>query len=148
MTTDRRPPTHAERCRALVAEARTATLATVARDPAGFPFGSLVTIAADREGRPLLLLSRLAEHTQNLDADERASILVAEPAADGTVPLALGRVTLLGPCRPVPASERDDARTARETRTRRPMSTSRISRSTGSSRQPYVMSEASGGCRG
>src|SRR4051812_15048566 len=61
-----RAPTHAERCRTLVAEARSATLCTLAREPSGYPYGSLVTVAVDAQGRPLFLLSELAEHTGNL----------------------------------------------------------------------------------
>ena len=56
-----RAPTHAERCRTLVLQARSAALSTLARDPEGFPYGSLVTVAIDTVGRPLFLLSTLAE---------------------------------------------------------------------------------------
>jgi len=107
---------HAERCRALVAAARSATLSTIARDPEGYPYGSLVAVAADAHGRPLLLLSTLAEHTQNLKVRPDASVLVTETtpegASSGVDPLAGGRVTLLGPCAPVPASERAAVRAA------------------------------------
>jgi len=96
-----RAPSHAERTRTLVKEARAATLSTIARDPAGFPYGSLVTIAFDEQGRPLLLLSTLAEHTGNLLAQSEASVLVTEPLGSHDQPLALGRVTILGPCRAV-----------------------------------------------
>jgi putative heme iron utilization protein len=109
---DPRGLTPAERCRALVAAARSATLSTIARDPAGFPYGSLVTVAADARGRPLLLLSTLAEHTQNLLARADASLLFVEPARPAETPLALARVTLLGPCRPIDQGERADARAA------------------------------------
>ncbi len=100
-----RAPTHAERCRTLVLRARSATISTLARDPEGFPYGSLVTIAIDVAGRPLFLLSTLAEHTGNLLASPNASVLVAEPSGTHDEPLALGRVTLLGPCRTVDPSE-------------------------------------------
>lgn len=106
---------HAERCRALVAAARSATLSTVARDPEGYPYGSLVAVAADALGRPLLLLSTLAEHTQNLKVRPDASVLVTEAASTGATgvdPLAGGRVTLLGPCAPVPESEQAAVREA------------------------------------
>lgn len=86
-------PTHAERARTLVAARRTATLSTLALDPPGHPYGSLVTYGV-HEGAPVLLVSELAEHTKNLRADARGSLLVAE--ADEGNPLALGRVTLLG----------------------------------------------------
>lgn len=96
-----RAPSHAERARTLAAEARTATLCTLARDPSGYPFGSLVTVAVDAEGRPLLLLSELAEHTGNLAAHPEASVLITEPAGRHQEPLASARVTILGPCRRV-----------------------------------------------
>jgi putative heme iron utilization protein len=105
-----RAPSHAERCRTLVSEARSATLSTLAREPAGYPYGSLVTVAVDARGRPLLLLSELAEHTQNLAHCADASLLLAEPMDRHRQPLALGRVTLLGPCRRVEPAERDAVR--------------------------------------
>lgn len=102
--------THAERCRTLVAEATNATLSTLARDPAGFPYGSLVAFAADARGRPLLLLSRLAEHTENLSAHDQASLLVCERGGADSDPLTLGRVTILGSCGLVPDDEKSEAR--------------------------------------
>jgi heme iron utilization protein len=62
---------------------------------AGHPYASLVTVATDAEGRPLLLLSGLALHTQNLKADPRASLLIDGTSLAGD-PLAGGRVTLIG----------------------------------------------------
>ena len=90
--------------------AKVATLATVARDPEGFPYASLVAFASDANGRPLLLLSRLAEHTENLRLRPQASLLVCEPDASNVDPLSLGRVTILGPCVLVPEDEKADAR--------------------------------------
>jgi heme iron utilization protein len=99
--------THAERARTLVSLIATGTLCTIARDPAGYPHGSLVTFALDAE-QPVFLISEVAEHTKNLRADERASLLVAESHAGD--PLANGRVTLLGRCAPVQPAHRDRAR--------------------------------------
>ncbi|HEU4533698.1 MAG TPA: pyridoxamine 5'-phosphate oxidase family protein, partial [Polyangiaceae bacterium] len=98
-------PSHAERCRTLVARAKSATLSTIARDPAGFPYGSLVTVAADVRGRPLFLLSELAEHTGNLHACADASALLTEPLDGHDEPLAVGRVTILGTCAKVEGGE-------------------------------------------
>lgn len=56
----------------------------------------MVSYAVDAGGAPLLLISRLAEHTANALADPRASLMVAEPAPLGEDPLAYGRVTVLG----------------------------------------------------
>ena len=88
-------PTHAERARTLVARLSTGTLCTLALEPAGYPYGSFVTVAFEN-GNPVFLISRLAEHTKNLERDSRASLLVAEGGS--TDPLANGRVTMLGPC--------------------------------------------------
>ena len=88
-------PTHAERARTLVARIPTGTLCTLAIEPAGYPYGSFVTVAFDG-GDPVFLVSSLAEHTKNLERDSRASLLVAEGGAAD--PLANGRVTMLGPC--------------------------------------------------
>jgi heme iron utilization protein len=105
-----RAPSHAERCRTLASQATSATLSTIARDPGGFPYGSLVTVAVDDVGRPLLLLSDLAEHTGNLLARAEASVLMTEPIGGHDQPLALGRVTLLGPCAKVAEAERSRVR--------------------------------------
>jgi heme iron utilization protein len=105
-----REPTHAERCRTLVDQARSATLCTIAREPVGYPYGSLVTVAVDAQGRPLFLLSQLAEHTGNLLARSEASVLLTEPLGSHDQPLALGRVTVIGRCAKVAASEAPSAR--------------------------------------
>jgi hypothetical protein len=80
--------------RRLLRRARYASLATKSRD-SGIPYVSLANIATDGEGYPLLLISRLAWHTQNLGADPAASIMVAEPPTEGDV-LTGPRATVLG----------------------------------------------------
>jgi putative heme iron utilization protein len=102
-------PSHAERARTLVESLSVATLCTLAREPEGYPYGSLITFALDA-GDPIFLISELAEHTRNLRQDARASLLVAEDRLED--PLANGRVTLLGPCAPVAEALRDRARAA------------------------------------
>lgn len=87
-----------------------ATLSTLAVSPPGHPFGSIVSFAVDGRGDPLFFISELAEHTRNLRADGRASLLATETAPSGVDPLALGRVTLLGVAHPVPEERRDEAR--------------------------------------
>jgi len=72
---------------------RAGALATLDRD-AGFPFASLVTVATDCDGSPLLLMSGLAAHTGNLDRDPRASILLAQGGKGD--PLAHPRLTIMG----------------------------------------------------
>src|SRR5665811_127916 len=89
-------PTHAERCRTLVASASRGALSTLAADPPGYPYGSVASYGLDDRGNPLFFVSLMAEHTQNAIRDPRASLLVTEPVPDGADPLASGRVTLLG----------------------------------------------------
>jgi heme iron utilization protein len=88
-------PTHAERARTLLHLSSVATLSTLSRKQAGFPFGSLMPYALDPMGRPLFLISTMAMHTQNLKADPRASLFVTQAAPDGDV-LGAARVTLVG----------------------------------------------------
>ena len=65
----------------------------------GHPYASLVLTATEPDGSPILLISRLARHTRNLDADRRASLLLDATNGLGD-PLAGGRLTLVGDARP------------------------------------------------
>lgn len=103
-------PSYAERARTLAHLGRTGTLATLSRKHPGHPFASVMPYALDERGRPVLLISSMAMHTQNLVADARASLLVAQPTAGD--PLAAGRLTLMGEARAVPRAEIDGARRA------------------------------------
>ena len=102
-------PAFGEQARTLVHLGRTGTLGTLSRRHPGHPFVSIMPYAPDERGRPLLLISTLAMHTQNLAADPRASLLVAQTGDD---PLALARVTLMGAARRLAAEERPAARDA------------------------------------
>ena len=82
----------------LLREARSGALATLM--PAnGDPYCSLVNVAADASGAPLLLMSKLALHTKNILADARASLMLDERNAwkniDGD-PLEGARIMLMG----------------------------------------------------
>jgi heme iron utilization protein len=103
-------PTYAERARTLAYQGRAGTLATVSRKHPGHPFASLMPYALDERGRPLLLVSSMAVHTQNLLADPRASLLVTQPTPGD--PLAAGRLTVMGQALPVPESDRGGVRAA------------------------------------
>ncbi|MDO9429403.1 MAG: DUF2470 domain-containing protein [Methylobacterium sp.] len=79
--------------RHLLRSIRSGALATL--DPEdGTPFVSLVTVATDVDGTPLMLLSRLSAHTRNLLADPRASLLFS--AGGKGDPLAHPRLTVTG----------------------------------------------------
>ncbi|HXD45272.1 MAG TPA: DUF2470 domain-containing protein [Pseudolabrys sp.] len=93
--------------RALLRSGRSATLATLDRNT-GHPFASLVNVATDRDGSPIILVSRLATHTANLEQDGRTSLLIAETGKGDA--LAHPRLTVLGAFRPVAREEADEPR--------------------------------------
>ncbi len=68
-------------------------LSTLSRRLEGFPFGSVAPFVLDHAGRPLILISEIAEHTRNIDADPRVSLIVQPYSPDMQV---TGRVTVLG----------------------------------------------------
>lgn len=77
----------------LLRSTRAGALATIDRNT-GHPFASLVNVATDVDGSPLILVSRLSTHTANLEIDGRASLLLASTGKGD--PLAHPRLTLLG----------------------------------------------------
>src|ERR1700752_4227584 len=97
-------PTFAERARTLVYLGRVGSLSTLSRKQPGFPFGSVMPYGLDDLGRSTFLISTMAMHTQNLQADPRASLLVAQQDTDGE-PLGASMVTLVGNVLPVPNTE-------------------------------------------
>lgn len=76
--------------RELLRSARSGTLATLGAD--GHPAASLVSLATDGDGTPLILVSALSGHTGNLRADPRCSLLLARSGKGD--PLAHPRITL------------------------------------------------------
>ncbi len=75
---------------------RAATAALAVRLPAdGHPYASLVLTALDHAGRPLLFISRLAEHTKALEADPAAALLF-DDTAGLEARLTGARATLVG----------------------------------------------------
>src|SRR4029077_10992838 len=102
-------PTFAERARTLVYLGRMGSLSTLSREQPGFPFGSVMPYGLDDHDRPSFLISTMAMHTQNLQADPRASLLVTQEDAEGE-PLGASRVTLVGNVLPVPVADVAEAR--------------------------------------
>jgi putative heme iron utilization protein len=102
-------PSFSERARTLVYLGRTGSLSTVSKKQPGFPFGSVMPYGLDEKGRPIFLISTMAMHTQNLVADQRASLLVTQADGDGD-PLGASRVTLVGNVLSIPQPEIAEAR--------------------------------------
>jgi heme iron utilization protein len=103
----------------LLRATRAGTLATIDRNT-GHPFASLVNVATDVDGAPLILVSRLSTHTANLEVDGRASVLLASTGKGD--PLAYPRLTLLGSFSQIARDNPDEARIRRRFLARHPKS--------------------------
>jgi putative heme iron utilization protein len=88
---------------------RIGSLSTLSRKQPGFPFGSVMPYGLDEQGRPVFLISTMAMHTQNLQADSRASLLVTQEDGSGD-PLGASRVTLVGNVQRIAEPEVAEAR--------------------------------------
>ena len=88
--------------RSLLRRSRQGALATLVAKT-GSPYCSLVAVASHPDASPLLLISRLALHTQNILADNRVSLMLDERAPGD--PLQGARIMLSG--RAVAASDDD-----------------------------------------
>jgi putative heme iron utilization protein len=108
--TDRTPADRLDAARGavleLIAAARKGALASLMA-ASGAPYASLVNVAS-HDGQPVMLLSRLAWHTENVLADRRACLLIAAEE-DVSDPLTAPRVSLLGQ---IELSESDEVRTS------------------------------------
>jgi len=75
---------------------RNGVLSTLSRRLEGYPFGSVTPFICDHAGRPVILISTLAEHTRNIDADPRVSLIV-QPFSEDMQEVA--RLTIIGQAR-------------------------------------------------
>ncbi|MEO8038363.1 MAG: DUF2470 domain-containing protein [Betaproteobacteria bacterium] len=89
--------------RLLLRSRSSGVLSTASKRLAGHPFGSALPYAVDAIGRPLILISNLAAHTQNILEDPRVSLCVHQEDV-----LAGSRVTIVGQ-----AAQIDDDESAR-----------------------------------
>lgn len=83
-------------------------LSTISAKLAGYPFGSVAPFVLDHTGQPLILISTIAEHTKNIQADARVSLIAFDPSGDDMQ--AGARLTLVGDAAAAP---KDDALRAR-----------------------------------
>jgi putative heme iron utilization protein len=87
----------------LLRRSAVATLATISRRHPGWPAASFAPFALDAGGNPVLLLSDIAEHTRNLESDDRACLFVHDALGDDV--RATPRLALYGRARKLPAAE-------------------------------------------
>jgi len=88
----------AREARELFRSARSGVLSSHSVKFPGFPYGSALPHLADLSGRPVVLISHLAEHTHNVEADPRASFVVSASGADLQTS---ARAALLGEAHPI-----------------------------------------------
>jgi hypothetical protein len=97
----------ARQARELFRAERSGTLSSHSAKLPGYPYGSALPHVADHHGRPVVLISHLAEHTRNIEADGRVSFLVSGSGPDLQ---ASPRAALVGDARPLEAEPALQAR--------------------------------------
>lgn len=97
--------------RELLLEEYRGVLSTLSKSMPGFPFGSVVPYCLDAQGHPLILISRIAQHTHNLQKDAKCSLLVGERDAEDVQ--AVGRLTVMAEARKLTDEAAIDAAAAR-----------------------------------
>jgi heme iron utilization protein len=80
--------------RGFLRRTRSGVLSTHSARFAGYPFGSIAPFVLDQDGRPLILISTIAEHTRNIQKNPHVSLIAFDHAAPDMQ--AGGRLTLLG----------------------------------------------------
>lgn len=93
----------AREARQLLRAHRYGALSTLSKKFDGHPFGSITPYLVEHDGSLLMLISALAEHTKNILADPRASLITHNQ--DDPHIQAQGRVTVVGTAQHV--AERD-----------------------------------------
>ena len=104
MSTD---PTPSLEARALLLKCYDGVLSTLSVAVPGYPFGSVVPFCLDRQGLPVILIADIAQHTKNIKADPRVSLIVFDRAANDLQ--ANGRLTLLADAKLADAGDEDTA---------------------------------------
>lgn len=85
---------------------RAATLCTHSNVHEGFPFGSVVQYDITEQARPVIYVSRIAQHFKNIAHDPRASLFIPDPNSL-SAPLSCPRITLLVEFARVPEGDKD-----------------------------------------
>ncbi len=97
----------ATEARQFLRSTRTGILSTHSAKHAGYPFGSVAPFVLNHAGNPIILISNIAEHTKNITANPKVSLLVFAGADDLQ---ANARLTLLGEAVQIDKSADSDLR--------------------------------------
>lgn len=93
--------------RRLIREHFWGVLSTHSKKFPGYPFGSVVPVCPDYSGEPLILISKLAQHTQNILQTPQVSLTLVDTPTGNVQTDA--RATLIADAEPVPADQVDAA---------------------------------------
>ena len=110
-------PSAALASRVLLRTTAAGVLATHSVAVEGYPLGSVVPYVLMPDGRCVVYVSRIAQHTKNFEQDPRASLTVVEGDLSGSEgdPQASGRVSVLGDARKLEGTDLEAARDRYET---------------------------------
>ncbi len=97
------PP--AAEARALLLKCYDGVLSTLSVSVAGYPFGSVVPFCLDRAGNPIILIADIAQHTKNVKADPKVSLILFDRTSHDLQ--ANGRLTLLADAMLVDTTDTD-----------------------------------------
>ena len=96
----------AKNARNLLKAEKDGVLSTHSLDVPGYPFGSVTPYALDKLGRPIILISNLAQHTQNINENGKVSLTIVASTQARDVQ-ANARLTFLGDARKITEDESD-----------------------------------------
>jgi putative heme iron utilization protein len=94
----------ATEARQFLRSTNSAMLSTMSVKFAGYPFCSVAPFVLDHSGQPVILISTIAEHTQNILANPKLSLLVFAGNEDLQ---ASARLTLIGQALPIAKDDAD-----------------------------------------
>jgi len=94
----------ASEARQFLHSTRSGMLSTLSTKFPGYPFGSVTPFVLDHNAQPIILISTLAEHTHNIAANPKVSLLVFAGAEDLQ---ANSRLTLIGEAKMVDKNDAD-----------------------------------------
>ncbi len=89
--------------RTLMLEEYHGILSTHSLDVPGYPFGSVMPYCLDAEGCPIIQISTIAQHTKNIEANPRVSLIISESNTDDVH--TGGRLTWVGDAEKVESEE-------------------------------------------
>ncbi len=97
----------ATEARQFLRSTRSGMLSTHSSKMPGYPYGSVAPFVLDHQARPVILISTIAEHTQNIIADPRLSLLVIAESSGGQDLQAGARLTLVGEAKRIDKEDAD-----------------------------------------